>query len=91
MTKIILAHELLEVGLNKSHIAKHLDVSRRSIIRWSQAIDRHGSLKAFLVNNSNFSISPKIRNKIPGRLSVILSGIFRRKLHLIAANTKLNQ
>lgn len=48
MSKIILAHELLEEGLNKNHIAKHLDVSRRTIIRWSQAIDRHGNLEAFL-------------------------------------------
>ncbi len=48
ITKIIIAHELLEDGINKSHIANHLDVSRRTIILWSQAIDRHGSLKAFL-------------------------------------------
>lgn len=48
MTKIILAHELLEAGVSKSHIAQHLGVSRRTIIRWSQAIERHGSLDAFL-------------------------------------------
>jgi len=48
MTKIILAHELLEEGINKSHIAKHLDVSRRTIIRMSQILDRHSSLEAFL-------------------------------------------
>lgn len=48
MTKIILANELLEAGISKSHIAKHLGVSRRTIIRWSQAIEEHGSLKAFL-------------------------------------------
>jgi len=29
MTKIILAHELLEAGVSKSHIAQHLGVSRR--------------------------------------------------------------
>ncbi len=48
MAKIILTHELLEEGISKSQIAKHLGVSRRTIIRWSQAIDRHGSLEAFL-------------------------------------------
>jgi len=36
MTKIILAYELLEAGISKSHIAQHLGVSRRTIIRWSQ-------------------------------------------------------
>jgi len=40
-TKIILAYELLKEGFSKSHIAKHLGVSRRTIIRWSQAIEEH--------------------------------------------------
>lgn len=48
MTKIILAHELLEAGVSKSHVAKHLGVTRRTIIRWSQAIEKHNSLDAFL-------------------------------------------
>ena len=48
MTKIILAYELLEETVSKSHIAKHLGVSRRTIIRWSKAIEEHGSLDAFL-------------------------------------------
>jgi len=48
MTKIVLAQELLEKGISKSHIAQHLGVSRRTIIRWSQAIEKHGSLDAFL-------------------------------------------
>jgi len=48
MTKIILAHELLEAGVSKSHVAIHLGVTRRTIIRWSQAIEKHGSLDAFL-------------------------------------------
>ena len=48
MTKIILAHELLEEGISKNRIAKHLGVSRRTIIRWSQAIEEHGGLEAYL-------------------------------------------
>jgi len=48
MTKIILAQELLEAGVSKSHIAQRLGVSRRTIIRWSQAIEKCGSLGAFL-------------------------------------------
>ncbi len=64
MTKIILAHELLEEGLNKSHIAKHLDVSRRTIIRWSQAIDSHGSLEAFLENYHQAKKGPRQKRKI---------------------------
>jgi len=48
MTKIIIAYELLEEGVPKSHIAQHLGVSRRTIIRWSKAIEDHGNLDAFL-------------------------------------------
>ena len=52
MTKIILAYELLEEGIPKSHIAKHLGVSRRTIIRWAKAINHHKSLDAFLEHYS---------------------------------------
>ena len=48
MTKIIIACELLEEGISKSHIAKHLGVSRRTIIRWEQSIEKHGGLDTFL-------------------------------------------
>jgi transposase InsO family protein len=48
MTKIILAQELLEEDISKGKIAKRLGVSRRTIIRWSQAIEKHGSLEAFM-------------------------------------------
>jgi transposase len=48
MTKITMAWELLEQGIPKSHIAKHLGVSCRTIIRWSQAIQGHGDLQSFL-------------------------------------------
>lgn len=48
MTKISIACELLEQGIPKNHIAKHLGVSRRTIIRWSQAIKEYGSLDTFL-------------------------------------------
>ena len=52
MTKIILAYELLAEGISKSHIAKHLGVSRRTIIRWAKAIKEHGSLDAFLAHHA---------------------------------------
>jgi len=48
MTKITIAWELLEQEISKSHIAKYLGVSRRTIIRWSQAIQEHGDLQSFL-------------------------------------------
>ena len=48
MTKTILAYELLEQGMSKTHIAQRLNVSRRTVISWSQAIEEHGELDAFL-------------------------------------------
>jgi transposase len=48
MTKIILAYELLEQEISKTQIAKRLGISRRTVIRWEQAIQAHGSLDAYL-------------------------------------------
>lgn len=44
MTKIILAHEgLEETGVSKGQIDQDLGVSRRTIIRWPQAIEKHAA------------------------------------------------
>ena len=48
MTKIIIAQELLEQGMSKTDIAQRLNVSRRTVIRWTQAIEQSGSLEAYL-------------------------------------------
>lgn len=63
MTKIILAYELLEENLPKSHIAKHLGVSRRTVIRWSQAIEAHGSLEQFLESYQQAKKGPRQKRK----------------------------
>ncbi|MBT3322708.1 MAG: transposase [Anaerolineae bacterium] len=64
MTKIIIAYELLEEGVSKSHIAKHLGVSRRTIIRWAQAIEKHGSLDAFLEQYAQAKKGSRKKRKI---------------------------
>ena len=48
MTKIVLAHELLEQGISKVRIAERLQVLRRTVICWAQAIQQHGSLESYL-------------------------------------------
>ena len=53
MTKIILASELLAAGLNKTQIAEQLGVSRRTVIRWCQAIAEHGSLESQRTTTKN--------------------------------------
>ncbi len=63
MTKIILAYELLEKNVSKSQIAKHLDVSRRTVIRWSQAIEKHGGLAHFLEHHQNAKKGPRKTRK----------------------------
>lgn len=63
MTKIILAYELMEKGIPKSHIAEHLDVSRRTIIRWSKAIEEHGSLDNFLRHYEQAKKGPRKTRK----------------------------
>jgi len=49
MTKIIIACELLGQGMPKIRIAERLHVSRRTVIRWAQAIEQSGSLETYLV------------------------------------------
>ena len=63
MTKIVLAYELLEEDVPKSHIAKHLGVSRRTIIRWAQAINHHEGLDAFLEHYSQAKKGPRQKRK----------------------------
>ena len=48
MMKIMLAHELLGQGISKKRIAARLQVSRRTVIRWAQAIEQHDSLENYL-------------------------------------------
>jgi len=64
MTKITIAWELLEQGIPKRRIAKHLDISRRTIIRWSQAIQDHGDLQTFLNYYHQAKKGPRKKRKI---------------------------
>jgi transposase InsO family protein len=63
MTKIILAHELLEQGISKTRIAQPLNVSRRTVIRWAQAIEQHGGLEAFLEHYQQAKKGPRRKRK----------------------------
>ena len=63
MTKIILAHELLEQGISQGHVAERLGVSRRTVIRWSQAIQKQGSLDAFLDHYPQAKTRPRKKRK----------------------------
>jgi transposase InsO family protein len=63
MTKIVLAHELLEHGLSQGKVAERLQVSRRTVIRWTQGAKRHGSLQAFLEYYQQSKSGPRLRPK----------------------------
>ena len=62
-TKITLAWELLEQGLPKGHIAKHLGLSRRTVIRWSQAFKQYGNLAVFLDHYHQAKRGPRRKRK----------------------------
>jgi len=80
MTKITLAWELLEQGISKSHIANHLGVSRRTIIRWSQAIQTHSDLQTFLDHYQNAKKGSRQKRKIDAILKRRIWAI-RKKYH----------
>ena len=63
VTKIVIVHELLAQDVPKSHIAKQLGVSRRTVIRWTQSIQEHGSLEAFLGYYQQAKKGPRRKRK----------------------------
>lgn len=63
MTKIVLAHELLEQGISQVRVAERLAISRRTVIRWEQAIREHGSLAAFLAYYQQAKSGPRQKRK----------------------------
>lgn len=63
MTKIILAQEMLEQGMTQSSVAERLGISRRTVIRWAEAIERHGDLAAFLEYYQHAKSTPRKKRK----------------------------
>lgn len=63
MTKIIVAHELLERGITQTRVAESLGISRRTVIRWLQAIREHGSREAFLEHYQQAKSGPRRKRK----------------------------
>ena len=63
MTKIILAYELLEHGLSQGAVAERLGISRRTVIRWSQAIQAAESLEGFLEHYQKAKSGPRRKRK----------------------------
>jgi len=63
MTKIILAHELLEQGITQTSVAERLGISRRTVIRWVQAIRQHGELQSFLDHYQQAKSGPRRKRK----------------------------
>ncbi len=63
MTKIILAHELLEQGLSQGAVAQRLGISRRTVIRWTQAIQEQGDVQSFLEHYQQAKCGPRHKRK----------------------------
>ena len=70
-TKIALAWELLEARVPKGHIAKRLEISRRTVIRWAQGFQGAGSLTAFLDGYHQAKRGPRRKRKrgYPARMA----------------------
>jgi transposase InsO family protein len=63
MTKVVLAHELLEQGITQASVAERLGISRRTVIRWAQATRAHGELEAFLEHYQQAKSGPRKKRK----------------------------
>ncbi len=63
MTKIILAQELLEQGISQAVVSQRLGISRRTVIRWSQAIQTYAGLENFLEHYQRAKSGPRQKRK----------------------------
>lgn len=63
MTKIMLAHELLEQGLSQGVVAQRLGISRRTVLRWAQGIQQQGDLQSFLEHYQQAKSGPRRKRK----------------------------
>lgn len=77
-TKIALAWELLEAEVPKGHIAKRLEISRRTVIRWAQGFQIAGSLTAFLDSYHQAKRGPRRKRKRDAQLEWRIRTLRRR-------------
>ena len=63
MTKMILAHELAKQGVSQTCVAERLGISRRTVIRWAQAVQEHGNLETFLEHYQQAKSGPRKKRK----------------------------
>ncbi len=53
----------MEPGLSQKNVSERLGISRRTVIRWQQAIQAHGSLEAFLEDYQQAKSGPRRKRK----------------------------
>lgn len=63
-SKIVLAWDLLQQGVPKGRIANHIDVHRRTIIRWHQGIKEYGNIESFLDQYLSAKKGLRVKRKI---------------------------
>lgn len=80
VTKIVIVKELLTQGMPKTQIARDLGISRRTVIRWSQALEKQGGLEAFLDSYERAKKGPRQKRKVDAILKRRIWAI-REKYH----------
>ena len=70
LTKIILAWELFESGVPKTHIANQLDLNRDTIRLWVKAIQLQG-LDSFLDSFSRAKKGVRVRRQVKSRTEAV--------------------
>lgn len=70
ITKIILAWELVEQGLIKTHIAEQLDIGRATLYRWLKGIQQASNLEFFVDQYLAAKKGPRQKRKIDGLVKI---------------------
>jgi transposase len=70
ITKIALAKELAEQRIPRSHIAEKAGISRATLYRWLDGLEKAGDLEAFLDQYLSSKKGPRAKRKVDGLLKV---------------------
>ncbi|MBL7159524.1 IS481 family transposase [Candidatus Microgenomates bacterium] len=86
-TKIVLAHELVEQGVIKTHIAEQIGIGRATLYRWLNGIQQAEGLESFIDQYLTAKKRPRKKRKIDGLVKVWVWSL--RKKHRDCCGQKI--
>lgn len=71
-TKIVMASELVEEGIKKTHITERLGIGRATLYRWINRIEKAGSVEGFIDEYLSAKKGKRAKRKVDGKLKKLI-------------------